>query len=105
MLPFKQNLVGVIPVLVEPFLNPDSSIPARFIGLPANFRCETRCEPPPAGVKAVPATFRTKHHRNSAPRYMRWIPESLQPLFNGKTRLTKQLKPMDEREVARAVRA
>jgi integrase len=53
----------------------------------------------------VPATFRTKHHRNSAPRYMRWIPEPLQPLFNGKTRLTKQLKPMDEREVARTLRA
>ena len=69
------------------------------------FRCETRCETPPAGIEPVPATFRTKHHRNSAPRYMRWIPEPLQPLFNGKTRLTKQLKPMDEREVARTLRA
>jgi integrase len=36
---------------------------------------------------------------------MRWIPESLQPLFNGKTRLTKQLKPMDERQAARTLRA
>ena len=40
------------------------------------------------------ATYRTSHHTSGAPRFMRWIPKALQPLFlkedgTPKDRITK----------------
>jgi hypothetical protein len=49
-------------------------------------------------------SYRTKHHRNKAPRYMRWIPRQLQDLFLGVTQRTKQFKPMSAKVAERVIR-
>ena len=49
-------------------------------------------------------TFKQKR-KGSTPRYMRWIPTDLQPLFNGKSSRTKLLTSTPASEVAEVVRA
>jgi integrase len=49
-------------------------------------------------------TYKQKR-KGSTPRYMRWIPTDLQPLFNGKKARTKLLTATPASEVAEVVRA